>query len=123
MTPSRQSDDAGLYGKYEVHKNGEPVTDCFVLRPDRDQAARIALLAYAAATDDLSLRSDLLEWVQAIQDALTPGETKGIVMRFRESAVADAARKAEVARRGLAEAEFVLRDAQALLARAEEGDA
>lgn len=45
-----------------VHRD-EPLDGCFVLRPENDQAARRALMAYAAATADERLRDDLRAWV------------------------------------------------------------
>lgn len=51
--------ERGLYGKYEVIKDGEPITDCFVLEPEDDRAARVALKAYAAATENEELAEDL----------------------------------------------------------------
>lgn len=53
----------GLYEKYEVFKDDEPVHPCFVLRPDRDRAAQYALLAYARHTPDARLAKELREWV------------------------------------------------------------
>ncbi len=59
----------GLKIKYNVFKveNGEPVFDCFVLRPDRDPAARAALRAYAAATQNADLAADLLAWAERLE--------------------------------------------------------
>ena len=59
--PERAGQRAGLYGKYSVYKNkdGSQVTDCFVLRPDNDPAAVVALTAYAAATDNAELAADI----------------------------------------------------------------
>ena len=55
----------GLRCKYIVRKadTGEGVGGCFVLRPDRDRAAVAALRAYAAATDNDVLATDILNWV------------------------------------------------------------
>ena len=55
----------GLRCKYIVRKadTGEGVDGCFVLRPDRDRAAVAALRAYAAATDNDVLATDILNWV------------------------------------------------------------
>ncbi|TLS37766.1 hypothetical protein [Pseudalkalibacillus caeni] len=55
----------GLYVKYEVRKksDGSTVTGCFVLRPDKDQAARKALKAYAAATPNRELANDIYAWL------------------------------------------------------------
>ena len=55
------SEKRGLYGKYEVTKDGESVEDCFVLEPEDDRAARVALKAYAAATENGELAKDLYE--------------------------------------------------------------
>ena len=56
----------GLYSRYEVRKrsDGTPVNNCFVLRPDRDDAAIAAMLAYADATSDSQLAKELREWVE-----------------------------------------------------------
>jgi len=53
--------DGGLYAKYEVTKNGKSVEDCFVLEPEEDRAARVALKAYAAATENDELAKDLYD--------------------------------------------------------------
>jgi hypothetical protein len=58
----------GLYAKYEVKKNGKPIYDCFVLRPDRDAAARAALRAYAKVTPNTLLAVDIHEWLSAIEN-------------------------------------------------------
>jgi hypothetical protein len=57
--------ERGLYAKYDVTKadSGELVTDCFVLRPDRDPAALIALREYARVTKNPRLAEDILAWV------------------------------------------------------------
>lgn len=62
--------DGGLQVKYRVYKarNGEPVEDCFILRPDKDPAARAALMAYAAATDNEELHFDIYSWVEALEE-------------------------------------------------------
>lgn len=58
------SDDKrdGLRKKYRVYKTKDntPVEDCFVLRPEKDPAARIALEAYAKATENKALSEDIL---------------------------------------------------------------
>lgn len=58
----------GLKAKYRVYKarNGEPVEDCFVLRPNKDPAARAALHAYADATDNQQLAEDIGLWLNGI---------------------------------------------------------
>lgn len=57
----------GLHGKYIVRKadTGEPVFDCFVLRPDRDPHARKALTAYmtSVAGENPALANDLAVWL------------------------------------------------------------
>jgi len=62
--------ERGLYEKYSVQKNGEPVEDCFVLEPEDDAAARVALKAYAVATEDDDLAADLFDWIREL-DATT----------------------------------------------------
>ena len=62
LSPAAQAD--GLHGKYIVHKaDGQPVEyPCFVLRINgTDRAAAIAALeAYAVATRNWELKTDLL---------------------------------------------------------------
>ena len=55
----------GLKRKYIVFKSdsGEPVENCFVLRPDKDPAAKIAMEAYAKATDNKTLADDITRWI------------------------------------------------------------
>ena len=67
LTPPNEPERAGLYGKYTVRKNsdGSLVTDCFVLRPNKDLAAVVALRAYATATDNAELAADIISWVGA----------------------------------------------------------
>ncbi|MBX0325789.1 hypothetical protein EGH21_22485 [Halomicroarcula sp. F13] len=62
----------GLYDKYEVYRDGEPVEECFVLEPADDPAAREALLSYASATDDDALSDELRKW--AYDHILDDGE-------------------------------------------------
>lgn len=66
LAPQEEYD--GLKRKYVVLKSdsGEPVEDCFVLRPDKDKAAIVALLAYAGATDNQVLAKDIRAWISAI---------------------------------------------------------
>ena len=61
--------DRSLYSKYRVTKwDGTPLDgDCFVLRPDRDPAARAALAAYAATTENRQLASDINVWMSRIR--------------------------------------------------------
>jgi len=58
--------EQGLIHKYNVFKEetGEQVTDCFVLRPEKDDAARIAMLAYARATWNDALAQDIRKWME-----------------------------------------------------------
>lgn len=60
--------DRGLYAKYRVTKaDGTPLDgDCFVLRPDRDPAARCALKEYAYQTPNGELSADIEEWLDRI---------------------------------------------------------
>lgn len=54
----------GLYDKYEVYEDGEPVEGfTFVLKPETDFAARVALKAYADATENEALSDDLIEFL------------------------------------------------------------
>ena len=55
----------GLKEKYLVFKadTGEKVRNCFVLRPDKDPAAIVALRAYAETTDNENLAGDIYNWV------------------------------------------------------------
>lgn len=59
------SEPKGLFGKYIVRKtsDGTAVDNCFVLRPEKDPAAITAIRAYAEATDNSTLATDLLQWV------------------------------------------------------------
>ena len=67
LTPPNEPERASLYGKYTVYKNKDwsLVTNCFVLRPDKDPAAVAALRAYATATDNAELAADIINWVGA----------------------------------------------------------
>ena len=58
-------DYPGLKRKYIVLKSdtGELVDGCFVLRPDKDEAAIAALVAYAGATGNKQLAADILAWI------------------------------------------------------------
>lgn len=63
-----QSDYEGLKRKYVVLKSdtGECVENCFVLRPDKDPAAKAALMAYAAATKNEILAEDIMSWLSSM---------------------------------------------------------
>jgi hypothetical protein len=61
--------DEGLYGKYDVYKDGEPQDGCFVLKPESDPAALEALKEYATETDDHFLGAELCYWIADIQRA------------------------------------------------------
>ena len=65
MSDDRQR---GLYPKYDVYHAGtdQKVPDCFVLRPDRDGAAQRALAEYAAATHNLQLAGDIIDWLERL---------------------------------------------------------
>lgn len=60
--------DRGLYEKYRVVKvdTGEIVEGCFVLRPEIDPAAKIALTEYAINTSNELLADDLFEWLEML---------------------------------------------------------
>ena len=55
----------GLYSKYTVTNNltGLEVYDCFVLKPTKDEAARLALLYYAEICGDELLANDIKLWL------------------------------------------------------------
>lgn len=59
----------GLKVKYNVYKveNNELVKDCFVLRPQKDLAARKALNMYAINTKNKALKQDILKWLKDIR--------------------------------------------------------
>lgn len=67
-----QSNYEGLKRKYVVLKSdtGECVEGCFVLRPDKDPAAKAALMAYAAATQNKQLAEDILSWLSSMDEAV-----------------------------------------------------
>jgi len=57
--------DRGLYDKFEVTQDGEPLPDrVFVLRPERDLVARKALRLYADLTPNTPLAGDLYAWLR-----------------------------------------------------------
>lgn len=64
----RTMEDKGLIVKYDVRKvdTGELVNNCFVLRPDKDEAAFTALKAYAEKTTNEELRKDINQWLDSI---------------------------------------------------------
>ena len=67
-----EDDERGLYPKYDVCRtnDGSPVSDfCFVLKPEMDPAAREALRAYAMATPNLRLQTELIVWLQRFEEA------------------------------------------------------
>ena len=74
--------EIGLGNKYTVRKTdtGELVDECFVLRPDRDLDARVALLAYAVATDNKTLAADIRAWV-----GIVPPMTRQQVLEYCEA--------------------------------------
>lgn len=52
-----------LYQKYQVYKDGEEVDGfVFVLRPDRDFAAFMALQSYATFVDDEDFAYEIFEY-------------------------------------------------------------
>jgi len=58
----------GLKVKYRVFraKDGTPVENCFVLQPEKDDAALAALSAYAGHTENETLKADIFSWIIAI---------------------------------------------------------
>ncbi|ANS73179.1 hypothetical protein AWM70_00090 [Paenibacillus yonginensis] len=65
----------GLYAKYTVinKENGQQVDNCFVLRPDRDPAARSTLMQYALVCGKEELALDIQRWIDHLSK-----ETEGI---------------------------------------------
>jgi len=61
------SSNDGLHDKYEVRKDGELQTGCFVLKPASDPAARSALETYAMETDNEELAEDIEELLGRLQ--------------------------------------------------------
>jgi hypothetical protein len=61
------TDREGLYAKYDVQKDGEPVKDCFVLVPEDDPAARRALETHIEVTESEALAQDLRDWIASIE--------------------------------------------------------
>lgn len=64
---NKREDDAypGIKRKYIVLKadTGEGVDNCFVLRPNKDPAANVALEAYAKETENETLAADIINWI------------------------------------------------------------
>jgi hypothetical protein len=59
----------GRSGTYTVTNTatGEQVTDCVVLRPEHDRAARAALYVYGTHCGDVALRDELHAWVLRLE--------------------------------------------------------
>lgn len=59
------SNTGSLGIKYDVREVGtdELVHNCFVLRPDCDKAARVALAVYAGMTNNRQLGLDIMEYL------------------------------------------------------------
>ena len=70
VPPCKTEENDGLYSKYTVVKNstGELVTDCFVLKPLKDETARKALLFYADNCKIPQLSADIKEWLQELKE-------------------------------------------------------
>lgn len=62
-------EERGLYNKYRVisEETGEEVYGCFVLKPQRDKAARKAIIKYAEETSNKLLRKGLIEWMESLE--------------------------------------------------------
>ena len=54
--------------------------EAFVLVPERDPAAIVALRAYATATPDPELAADLREWVNRVEGSCSDGNGTGAVV-------------------------------------------
>ena len=72
--------ERGLVAKYQVQQVlgwdddttmftlGLPLTDVFVLRPEKDATALAALMHYANLTPNEALADDLHDWIRRIND-------------------------------------------------------
>lgn len=61
-----EDQNKGLYNKYQIinRETGQEVEgDYFVLKPSKDQAARVALHAYAEHTHNKLLANDIYAWL------------------------------------------------------------
>jgi len=67
MTSDDTEHEQGLHDKYEVRKNGEIQSGCFVLQPASDKAARSALLTYAEEIENETLAEDIRDWVDVLE--------------------------------------------------------
>lgn len=78
LPPYNDDGYIGLKVKYRVYKarNGEPVEDCFVLRPDKDVTARHALEAYVIHCDNEQLAYDIHQWLMELARADKIAELK-----------------------------------------------
>ncbi len=60
----------GIYNKYRVKKTDgspmDPEARYFVLRPNLDPAARVAMRAYADATENEDLARDIFAWMDEL---------------------------------------------------------
>lgn len=59
-------EDRGLYNKYEIvnRETGKTADgDYFILNPQNDPAALVALEAYATSTTNMKLAEDLWLWI------------------------------------------------------------
>jgi len=70
----------GLYQKYDITKqDGTPAEDSyFVLKPEKDAAARAAILAYACLTENKPLAEDLKKWVQELSGEDSDAVARGV---------------------------------------------
>ena len=62
--------EIGLENRYRVIKRStglEVDEACFVLKPSSDLAAREALMAYAANSQNYELSKDLVLWIKTIE--------------------------------------------------------
>lgn len=61
----------GLYNKYQIIKRetgNESEGEYFVLKPEKDPAARAALLEYAKVTNNERLAQDIIFWVTSLPE-------------------------------------------------------
>jgi len=71
LPATEETDYDGLKVKYRVFKakDNAPVENCFVLRPDKDEAAKLALYEYARNCGNVELARDIRCWLDGIYEA------------------------------------------------------
>lgn len=90
-----QHDDAlQVQFSHTVDAAGVPADEVFLLRPERDPAARTALRAYADATNNIQLRYDILIWIGDATESDRPQPRLRCFDAGEEAAIAASSDKA-----------------------------